>query len=705
MIKLPEDRRPPLTPQLALRVAIIGGFALTMFAIIFFRLWYLQVLSGQSYAKAASSNFIRHVDVPAQRGEILDRYGNVLVDSRPSLNVVLSPPDLPTPVNLTNIYTPDRKDMRLYRRLAHVVGLSMKSKRCKVGGKVYSLATIPCEIATEIYQLPYANVTIKRDVSRYAQYYLAERMNSFQGVNVEQVYLRSYPLHDLAAQLFGTIGPINAQEVKEPKFKGVSQNATIGQSGLEASYDRYLRGSDGAQRLQVNSTGQFQRYLPGQAPTAGHDLQLSLDVNLQKVGQAALQQSISSNPPSNGGAFVAMNPDTGEIYAMGSLPTFDPNIFTKPVSEAKYKSLNNPASGYPLLNRAIQSAGPTGSTFKPITATAALQSGQWTVGDTFDDTGQFCFPGTTDCLHNAGHAANGVLDLVNAIRVSDDVFFYHLGALLNADPFSHPNGGSLQDWARQYGIGQPTGVDLPNEVSGTLPTPKWRAQRNQLEAECDSATGPFRYTNGHSLSATKHSGWFRSPKHAPGGCGIADGSNRPWSIGDNVNLAVGQGDVQVTPLQLAVAYSAIANGGTIVRPHLGLAVTAPDGTILQRIQPPPARHIDVSPLYLQTIREGLHEAAQSPGGTSDDVMGSFPYPVYGKTGTAQYITASSGEVDYSWYSCFVTATAGKPPIEVVVWVEKGGFGAVAAAPVAREILSQWLLGKHGAYVAGSSTTL
>jgi penicillin-binding protein 2 len=687
MIKLPEDRRPPLTPQLALRVAIIGGFALTMFAIIFFRLWYLQVLSGQSYAKAASSNFIRHVDVPAQRGEVLDRYGNVLVDSRPSLNVVLSPPDLPTPVNLTNLYTPDRKDMRLYRRLAHVVGLSMRRKPCKVGGKVYSLAKIPCEIATEVYQLPYANVTIKRDVSRYVQYYLAERMNLFGGVNVEKVYLRSYPLHDLAAQLFGTIGPINAQEVKEPKFKGVSQNAIIGQSGLEASYDRYLRGTDGAQRIQVNSTGQFQRYLLGQAPVAGHNLQLSLDVNLQKVGQSALQQSISSNPPSDGGAFVAMNPDTGEIYAMGSLPTFDPNIFTKPVSESEYKSLNNPASGYPLLNRAIQSAGPTGSTFKPITATAALQSGRWTVGDTYDDTGQFCFPGTTDCLHNAGHAANGTLGLIDAIRVSDDVFFYHLGALLNDDPFFHPNGGALQQWARAYGIGQPTGVDLPDEASGTLPTPKWRAQRNRLEAECDSATGPFK----------------GKPKHAPGGCGIADGTNRPWSIGDNVNLAVGQGDVQVTPLQLAVAYSTIANGGTVVRPHLGLAVTAPDGTVLQKIQPPAARHINVNPQYLQTIREGLHEAAQSPGGTSDDVMGNFPYPVYGKTGTAQYITASTGEVDYSWYSCFVTATS--KPIEIVVWVEKGGFGAVAAAPVAREILSQWLLGKHGAYVAGTSTTL
>jgi penicillin-binding protein 2 len=685
MIQLPDDRRPPMTPQLALRVAIIGGFALTMFAIIFFRLWYLQVLSGQAYARQASSNFVRNVDVPAQRGEILDRYGNVLVDSRPSLNVVISPPDLPTPVGLNNLYTPPAKDVRVYRRLANVLGLSMHPRRCKVGGVVYHLAAIPCAIATEVYQLPYANVTIKRDVSRYVHYYLAERLNQFQGVNVEQVYLRSYPLHNLAAQLFGTIGPINAQEVKLRRYRGVSQNAIIGQSGLEAAYDRYLRGVDGAQRIQVNSLGQFQRFLHGLTPVGGHNLELSLDVNLQRTGQAALAQSIGSNPPANGGAFVAMNPDNGEIYAMGSLPTFDPNIFTKPISTTAYKALNNTASNYPLINRAIQSAGPTGSTFKPITATAALQSGLWSVGETYDDTGQFC-EGTL-CRRNAGGVANGVLDLVNALRVSDDVFFYNLGALTNVDA---PDGGPLQHWARQYGIGEPTGVDLPGEAQGTLPSPKWRAQRNELEAKCDNLTHPTALFPNH-------------PNHRlpPGGCGLADGTNRPWSAGDNVNLAVGQGDVQVTPLQLAVAYSAIANGGTIVRPHLGLAVTAPDGTILQKIQPPPTRHIPINPLYLETIRQGLHAAAQSPGGTSFDVMGNFPLPVYGKTGTAQY----TGQQDYSWYTCFVPASATSKPIEVVVWVEQGGFGAVAAAPVAREILSQWFTGKHGAYVAGTSTTL
>ena len=475
------------------------------------------------------------------------------------------------------------------------------------------------------------------------------------------------------------MGPISPQEVKDPHYKGVSQNAIVGQSGLEWYYDRYLRGQDGAQRVQVDSLGRFTRYLSGRTPVAGHNLRLSLDVGLQKVGQQALAQAIANNPPANGGAFVALNPVNGEVYAMGSNPTFNPNIFTKPLSESQYKALNNPTSGFPLINRAIQSAGPTGSTFKPITATAALQSGVWSPGQTYDDTGQFCID--AECRRNAGGAANGVLDLVNAIRVSDDIFFYNLGALLNADPATHPNGGALQHWAHLYGIGRRTGIDLGGEVSGNLPSPRWRQHVDRLERECELGIGPYK-------------GYGRRSS-----CGIADG--RQWSIGDNINLAVGQGDVQASPLQLAVAYSAIANYGKVVRPHLGLDVEAPDGTILQKINPAPTRQLPVNPANLDLIRAGLHEAAQTAGGTSDDVFGNFPEQVYGKTGTAQY----NGQQDYSWYVCFVPPSATSKPILVVVWVEQGGFGAVAAAPAAREILSDWFFGKPGQYVAGSSKTL
>jgi penicillin-binding protein 2 len=673
MIEPPEDRRPPLTPQLALRVAIVGSVALALFAIIFFRLWFLQVLSGDQYLAKATVNRVRNVAIAAERGDIVDRGGNVLVDSRRALSVQISPSALPTS---------GRTRSKLYRDLAGVLGMPLKPNRCVIAGKppkIRRLAKIPCLVSQALAIAPFADVTIKSDVSRDVQYYLAERANQFPSVEVQEIFLRNYPLHTLAAQLFGTVGRISSQEFGHKGYKGISRNAIIGQSGLEAAYDRYLRGKDGNDQVQVNAFGQPTGSRTTGKPVAGHQLALSLDVGLQKVGQSALQQSISSNYPANGGSFVALNPTDGSVYAMGSLPSYDPNLFTSNLSQSKYNQLISAGQNYPLLNRAIDSAGPTGSTFKPITATAALQSGLWTPGATYDDTGKFCIG--IQCRRNAGGAANGVLDLVNAIKVSSDTFFYNLGAKTNADPSKFPNGGPVQQWARKFGIGQKTGVDLPGELTGTLPSPRWRAHRDKLEVECERATGPYK---GH-------------PKHTT--CGIADG--RPWSVGDNVSLAVGQGDVQVTPLQLAVAYAALANGGTIVRPHLGLNVEDQTGTVLQKIDPPPSRHININPLYLETIRQGLRAAASQPGGTSADVFGNFHQEVYGKTGTAQY----NGQSDYAWYACFVPSSATSKPIVVVVTVAQGGFGAVGAAPVAREILSKWFYGKAGPYVAGSSNTL
>jgi penicillin-binding protein 2 len=670
MIQPPEDRRPPMTPQLALRVAILGSVALAIFAIIFFRLWFLQVLSGDKYVLQARVNRVREVSIPSARGDIVDREGDLLVDSKQALAVQISPPDLPHRA---------RARARMYRRLAHVLGVSTRPRRCRVAGEgMRHVAMIPCRVAQQVAILPYANVTLKTDVPRDVLYYIDERQPQFEGVVVQQVWLRQYPLHDLAAQLFGTVGPITPQEVKMPRYRGVSEQSIVGQSGLEYYYDRYLRGRDGADRVQVDALGQFRGYLRQKAPIAGHTLKLSLDVGLQRAGQQALSEAIANNPPATAGAFVALNPQNGEVYAMGSSPTFDPNIFTKPVPEAVYKRLNNTASNYPLFNRAIQSSYPTGSTFKGISSIAALQSGAWSLDEAYDDTGVYS-NGPGDTRHNAGHAAYGVLNLTQAIMVSSDNFFYNLGRLMNSNA---PKGGALQHWAHLLGMGRPTGIDLGGENAGILPSPAWRAGRDKLERECERGTGPFR---GHGRHKT---------------CGIADG--RPWSVGDNENLAVGQGDLEATPLQLAVAYSTIENGGDVVRPHVGLEVDALDGTLLQRIDPPPARRVHITPAYLDAIRTGLHDAASQPGGTSADVFAGWPqsqYPVYGKTGTAQH----DNQADQSWYVCYVPDPS--RPIVVVVTVEQGGFGAMAAAPAARQILSQWFMGKRGSFIAGSSKTL
>jgi len=236
---------------------------------------------------------------------------------------------------------------------------------------------------------------------------------------------------------------------------------------------------------------------------------------------------------------------------------------------------------------------------------------------------------------NAGGGAYGTLSLPSALQVSDDVFFYTLGMRMNGTDL-------LQKWARRFGIGQQTGIDLPGESSGLLPTPAWR---NRL------------YHKGRT--------------------------DRPWSVGDNIELAVGQGDVQVDPLQLANAYAALGNGGTLVRPHLGMQVVDTAGRVVQEIDPPPRRHIPINPTYRSAILGGLHMAAQSPGGTSYSVFGGFPVPVAGKTGTAQ----RTGQADQSWYS--VLAPYPNPRIVVTVTVERGGFGVDSAAPIAEQILSQY----------------
>src|SRR5436305_4179899 len=435
MIQTPEDRRPPLTPQLALRVAVVGSIALALFAIIFFRLWFLQVLTGDQYLAKSSVNRRLQLAVPAERGQILDRDGNVLVDSKPSIAVQLSPPDLP------------RNRVRrahLYNRLAKVLGVSTKPSSCPVVGQhvVHRAAPIACAVAQQHALLPYADVTVKTDVSDDVHFYLAERQEQFPGVTVQQVWLRRYPLHSLAAQLFGTVGPINSTEVKDARYRGVSRQSIVGQSGLEYYYDKYLRGTDGADRVEVDALGRLKGDLSERKPVAGHALKLSLNLSLQRAGQHALQDAIANSYPAPAGAFVALNPVNGEVYAMVSSPTFDPNIFTKPLTQSKYQQLNNASSGYPLFNRAIQSSYPTGSTFKGITATAALQSGAWSLGSIYDDSGVYS-NGPGDTRHNAGHAAYGALNLTQAIQFSSDNFFYNLGRLLNS---AKPKGGALQQW-------------------------------------------------------------------------------------------------------------------------------------------------------------------------------------------------------------------------------------------------------------------
>jgi penicillin-binding protein 2 len=663
MISAPDGRRAPISPQLALRVAILGAIALTLFGIVFFRLWFLQVLSGDQYVAQARGNRVRDLMIPAPRGEIVDRNGKLLVGSRRASIVVVSPLRLPQD---------PRERHRLLARLSGVLGLPERPEPCKVGGRSERLSELSCRIAKGVYQLPYADVTVKTDVPRAIYGYLEERQQSFPGVSVEQVFLRSYPHRTVGAQLFGTIGQISEAELHTPHYRGVKGGTLVGKSGIEFTYDHYLRGVDGATRVQVDALGRAKGYLRRRAPIAGADLRLSLDLGLEQAGQDAVERGIAlanaNGNPAYAGAFVALDPRDGAVLAMGSEPSFDPTILTRPISDAAYKAQLGPARGNPQINRAIGAAYPVGSTFKIVTAAAALAAGIITPSTPYTDTGTFTQGGIV--RQNAGGTSYGTVTLRDALKASVDTFFYNLGAQLAASPVAHPRGGALQAWARKLGLGATTGIDIGGEISGTVPSPAWRRERWRDELGC------------------------RKREHRPN-CYLATGPD--WYPGDDTNLAVGQGDFNATPLQMAVAYAAIANGGTVVKPHVGLEITDRDGRVLQEIDPKPARHVTISDI--DAIRDGLHAAASEPGGTSADVFDGFPYPVYGKTGTAQ---RGGDRSDQSWYVAYVPDPV--RPIVVACTIESGGFGAQAAAPAVRLILSQWF-GVEKQVVAGESRTL
>jgi penicillin-binding protein 2 len=617
--RTPESEPERRTSPLALRISIITGLAIAIFSVLFLRLWYVQVLSGDKYRQEANDNRIREVRVQAPRGDILDRDGKVLVANRTQLAVEVSPEDMPPP-------GPERS--RELHRLSDVTGMDMKEiRKTLVNGD---------------RSAPGGPIILKKGLGVDKVYYLRENQASFPGVTVERVFTREYRQGTIAAHLFGNVGEVTAEQLKQARYAGLKAGDQVGQSGIEYEYDRYLRGKPGTDRVQVDALGRPTAQLRSKPAEAGDDIRLTIDADLQAYAEGAIG---SIGLP---GAFVAMNARNGEILAMGSEPTFDPSIFTRPITQSEYRDLTSRQTDAPLANRAIQGLYPTGSTFKLITATAALQDHLISPNTIYNDTGTLKLDTLT--LKNAGDAINGPINMSDALKVSSDLYFYNLGIKAKTSK----GGGQIQDWARNLGLGEKTGIDLPAEVDGLIPDPAWR---NRL---------------------------FRE-----------DLTDRPWTVGDNVNLAVGQGDLEADPLQMAVAYAALGNGGTVVTPHLGNDVESVTGKVLEEIRPAPRRHVDISQTTRETIMTGLTRAAMEPGGTSYPVFGHFPFDVAGKTGTAE----RPNQPDQSWY--IALAPARNPQIVVAVTVERGGFGADTAAPVAARILEQYF---NKPFTPGTSTS-
>jgi penicillin-binding protein 2 len=618
------DRKAPMSPQLALRVAIIGGVALVVFGIIFFRLWYLQVLSGDKYLAEANNNRVREIKVEAPRGKIVDTNGQVLVDNRQGKAVKIVPDKLPKDAHGKAI---------VYAKLARVLKMNRRELRKSVND--------------QFKMLPFSSATAKPDVDGATVAYLNEHQTEFPGVTVDQVFQRYYPQKEIGAHLVGYVGQVSEEALKQKLYAGVKQGDRVGIAGIESSYDRFLRGRNGASRVQVDALGNARGELTTREPVPGRQLRLTLDLDAQRAGQQALG--------GQKGAFVVMDVKTGAIRALGSSPAYNPNVFSKIIKQSDYTRLNDPANGAPMANRATQGLYPTGSTFKLVSAVAGLESGLIAPGTVKYDSGAIRV-GNRE-FQNAGRVSHGPVALRKAIQVSSDVFFYEIGR--DDDPRHN-----IQKWARRLGFGRHTGIDLPAELKGLVPSPEWRNKRWDTKLK-----------NGQRLG------------------------DRPWTVGDNVNLAVGQGDLQASPLQLAVAYSAVANGGYVVKPHLAQRTEDSDGAAIQEFDIPPRRKVDIRPEYRQAILDGLHMAAESPGGTSTHVFANFPVQIAGKTGTAQ---KGIGRRDQSWYVAL--APFPNPRYAVVATFESGGFGADTAAPAVCKILSVVMnVKKKNACAAKAST--
>jgi penicillin-binding protein 2 len=641
-VYLDNERRPTLTPQLAFRVAIVGGIALAAFAVIFFRLWYLQVLSGDKYVAEAQNNQLREIKVQAPRGEIVDREGRVLVRNRVGYAVKLSPDRLPED---------EGERLELYRRLAKL--LRMRPR------------VVERRVESQLEELPFSLATVKQDVRRETFMYIGERREDFPGVEIEPVFLREYPHREIGAHLFGHLGEASKEDLDDPQFEGVEMGDRIGKAGIEQEYDSILRGQNGATRVKVDALGNLKGRLETEETVQGRQLRLALDLDVQRTGQAALAGGTGL------GAFAVMDIHNGEVLGLGSNPSFDPNLFAEVVRESDYKALTAEDNGAPLTNRAVAGGYPTGSTFKLITAVAALQSGLITPDTVLHDPGSLTVG--NQIFRNAGDVAHGSIALRAALTVSSDVFFYQLGR----DMDSRGEGNALQHWARRLGIGRRTGIDLPEEGPGFVPTKRWRDRNYRKYARCVERTNPT------------------PVEISLGECGWQD---RPWSVGDNVNLSVGQGDLAANPLQMAVAYAAVANGGRVLRPRLGQRIENSAGQAEQNVKAPTARRLRIPADYRQAILDGLRGAANDPGGTSTAVFEGFPIEIAGKTGTAE---KGLGRADQSWYVAL--APWPDPKYVVAVTDEAGGFGADTAAPMARLILAELFNVDEKQLVAGGGS--
>lgn len=589
------------TPPSPVRLGILGLIILSVLLLLLLRIWQLQGMEGENFRHLSENNRLRLKRTPPLRGLIADRHGRVMVDNRPSFNVILIPedvPDLKATLTTMSTYLADQA--------------------------LFTNNTLP----RDPRRPPYQGVVLAKDVPRETLVTVEARQGEIPGVSVEVGSKRLYPPDGLAAHALGYVGEVNVRE--REKFPHYYLGDLIGKFGIEKSWESHLRGQGGGQRIEVDASGQRLRMVGEEEARTGESLALTIDLELQRHAEAAMQ--------GKEGAIVVLGVQTGEVLAMVSHPTFDPNVFARGIRTSEWRALmDDPLK--PLNNRAIQGQYPPGSTFKVIMAAAGLEKGVITPATRFHCSGGLPFGRRVfHCWKRRGH---GSVDLRQAIAHSCDVYFYQLGQRLGIQ--------GIADYARLFGMGTPLGIELDHEATGLIPDAAWKKR---------------------VLGA-------------------------PWQAGETLSVVIGQGYVTATPLQMAVVAATVANGGTVYRPRLVNRSTSADGERVTVYPPEVLHHTNIRPETMRLVQAGMNDVVNGKGGTGakaklPDIL------VAGKTGTSQVISGTRGKGtvlprkfrDHAWFIAFAPADA--PEVAVACIIEHAGAGGGAvAAPTVRAVLDAY----------------
>ncbi len=612
-----EFRNPALAISRFRRRAVVAlVFVLVCLGVLAARFHFLQVVRHDYYLTRAEDNRIALLPTVPNRGMIVDRNGVVLARNYAAYTLELTPwrvGDVEATIDqLAGLVSIDARDRRRFRKIL--------------------------EESRNFQSVPLRTRLTDEEVAR-----VVAQLYRFPGVEVKARLLREYPQGATASHVIGYIGRINERDVERIEERGETANYRgtehIGKSGLEQSYEAELHGRTGVEQVEVNAGGCAIRALSRTPSVAGNDLELTLDIELQRVAETAFGD--------RRGALVAIEPATGGVLALVSTPTFDPNQFVDGISTQDWKALND-SPDHPLLNRAIYSAYPPGSTFKPFMALAALETGKRTATQAIADAGYFTFAGHRFMDDKIG--GHGMVDLHKSIVVSCNTYYYQLANDLGIE--------GIASFMAPFGFGARTGIDLPGEADGVLPSPQWKKKR------------------------------FRKAEQ------------QRWYGGETISVGIGQGYSAYTPIQLANALSALVNDGKLFRPHIVRNVVETGSGERRLIEPEPLRKIPLKPAHVAAVRKAMVDV--NVAGTGKRAFQDAAYVAGGKTGTAQVYSLRGqryveGRVrerlrDHSWFVAYAPAEA--PRIALAVLVENGGFGSQSAAPIARQVMDYYLLGRR-----------